>query len=41
MVCGERTSYWAVNLFTQRRLTAFLERRYLKQVVSLKRHALT
>ena len=38
MVCGERTSYWVV---THRRLIAFLKRTYLKQVVSLKRHALT
>ena len=38
-VCGECTSYWAVYFFTHRRLIAFLERKYLKQVVPLKRHA--
>ena len=37
MIYRERTSYWAVYLFTQRWLIAFLERRYLKQVVPLKK----
>ena len=37
MVCGERTSYSAVHLSTNSRLLAFLERGYLKQVVSLKK----
>ena len=37
MVCDESTSYWAVHLFTHSRLLAFLERGYLKQVVSLKK----
>ena len=37
MVCGERTSYWVVHVFTHSQLQGFLERGDRKQVVSLKK----